>query len=157
VLSPELTAFLEGGPGLIVGTVGRDGTPTATRGWGLTVLSAATGECRLLLDSDAGRPLVNLEETRTIAVTCADVPTFYSVQLKGDLVRLEEATDADRTRSDDYVDAFFGDVIRTDGSDLASLHRLRPNNILAAIVRFAEIFDQTPGPGAGCALPTGAP
>ena len=156
MLSPETTAFLEGGPSFIVGTVDTDGAPTATRGWGLTVLSAEVGECRLLLDRDADRALANLEATRAIAVTCADVPTFFAVQLKGEFVRLEPATDADRSRSDDYVDAFFGDIIRTDGSDLASLHQMRPNDIVASIVRFGEIFDQTPGPGAGSALPAGS-
>ena len=153
MFSPETTAFLEGGPGLIVGTVSRDGAPTATRAWGLTVLSADTGECRLLLDRDAELALANLEATRAIAVTCADVPTFYSVQLKGEIVRLEDATDADRVRSADYVEAFFGDVVRTDGSDLTALHQMRPNDIVESIVRFVEIFDQTPGPGAGAAFP----
>jgi hypothetical protein len=156
VFSPSTTAFLEGGPGLIVGTVDRDGAPTATRAWGLTVLSVETAECRLLLDRGADRALANLEATRVIAVTGTDVPTFHSVQLKGELVRLETATDADRSRSEDYIDAFFGDIIRTDGSDLASLHQMRPNDIIASIVRFDEIFDQTPGPGAGAALPAGS-
>jgi hypothetical protein len=156
VLSPETTAFVEGGAALIVGTVSADGVPTATRGWGLTVLSAETGACRLLLDSNAEHALANLAATRSIAVTCADVATFYSVQLKGEIVLLEPPTDADRERSNDYVDAFFGAVIRTDGRDLASLHQLRPNDIVASIVRFAEIFDQTPGPGAGAALGAGS-
>jgi hypothetical protein len=157
VLSPETTAFLEGGPALIVGTVDTDGAPTATRAWGLTILSAEAAECRLLLDRDADRALANLEATRVIAVTCADVPTFHSVQLKGEFVRLEPATDSDRSRSQDYVDAFFGDIIRTDGSDLASLHQMRPNEIVASIVRFHETFDQTPGPAAGSVLPAGSP
>jgi hypothetical protein len=152
VLSPSTTAFLEGGPGLIVGTVGADGAPTATRAWGMTVLSAGTGECRLLLDRSAHQALANLEATRAIAVTCTDVPTFYSVQLKGELVRIEAATDADRSRWAAYVEMFFGDIFRTDGSDLALLHQMQPNEIVASIVQFREIFDQTPGPGAGSAL-----
>lgn len=156
MFSPETTAFLEGGPALIVGTVDGDGAPTATRAWGLTVLSAADGECRLLLDRNAERALANLDSTRVIAVTCADVPTFYSVQLKGTLVRFESATDADCERSNAYVDAFFSDIINTDGSDLSSLHQMRPNEIVASIVRFDDIFDQTPGPGAGAALPSGS-
>jgi len=156
VFSPETTAFLEGGPALIVGTVDGDGAPTATRAWGLTVLSASDGECRLLLDRSAERALANLAATRVIAVTCADVPSFYSVQLKGELLRLEPATEADRERSGAYVDAFFGDIVRTDGSDLTSLHQMRPNEIVASVVRFDDIFDQTPGPGAGAALPAGS-
>jgi hypothetical protein len=157
VLSPETTAFLEGGPGQIVGTVDSDGAPTATRAWGLTVLSAEAAECRLLLDRDAERALANLETTGKIALTCADVRTFSSMQLKGEVVRLEEATDADRARWSDYVDAFFADIVFTLGSDLASLHQMRPNDIVASIVRFCDTFDQTPGPGAGAALPAGAP
>jgi hypothetical protein len=156
VLAPETTAFLEGGPAFIVGTVSADGAPTATNAWGLTVLSAETGECRLLLDRHAERALANLDATRAIALTGADVPTLFSVQLKGECIRIEPATDADRARSDDYVDAFFGDVMRTDGRDIASLNRLRPNELVASIVRFCEIFDQTPGPSAGSALEAGS-
>jgi hypothetical protein len=155
VLAPETTTFLEGGCSLIVGTVGADGQPTATRGWGLTVLARDGIDCRLLLDAGATRAQDDLRATGVIAVTAADVPTLYALQLKGVLLGIEPGNAADDERAVDFAAAFFGDVHATDGTDLAVLQQLFPGEFVAAVVRFADVFDQTPGPAAGVAL-TGA-
>ena len=152
MFAPDTTAFLEGGCSLIVGTVGADGLPTATRAWGLTVLSRSTGECRLVLDDTADRTRADLAATGAIAVTAADVPTLHSIQLKGVMVGMEPATDTDRDRAAEYADSFFGDINRTDGTELAVLFRLFPAEFFVCVVRFAELYDQTPGPAAGGAI-----
>ena len=152
MLAPDTTTFLEGGCSLIVGTVGADGEPTAARGWGLTVLDRDGVDCRLLLDATALRTQADLRATGVIAVTAADVPTLHSIQLKGFLLEIEPATDADRERAADFAAAFFGDVHATDGTDLAVLRQLYPESFVATVVRFGEIYDQTPGPIAGTAI-----
>ncbi len=152
MLTPEATAFLEGGCSLIVGTVGVDGEPTATRGWGLTVLSRERGECRLLLDAAAIRALEDLAGTRVVAVTAADVPTLRSMQLKGKLTVIEPATAADRDRAEQFCDAFFGEIVATDGTERRVLERMRPLEFAACVVRIDELYDQTPGPVAGAVI-----
>src|SRR5436190_23252791 len=52
VLGPETAAFLEHGCVLIVATVGPDGEPRASRGWGVTLLDGEPTRLRLLLDAD---------------------------------------------------------------------------------------------------------
>jgi hypothetical protein len=152
VFAPETTAFLEGGCSLVVGTVGAGNEPTAARGWGLTVLSRESGDCRLVLDLTARRTRADLTTTGAIAVTAADVPTLRSIQLKGVALEIEPATDADRERAREYRTAFFGDVHRTDGTDLGVLNRMFPADFFVCVVRFSESYDQTPGPVAGAPI-----
>jgi hypothetical protein len=152
VFAPETTAFLEGGCSLVVGTVGVDGEPTASRGWGLTVLSRERGECSLLLDAGAEKFLADLRRTEVLAVTAADVPTLRAIQLKGRITSLAPASAVERDRAEEYTDAFFGDITRTDGTDRSVLNRMKPVEYIACVTRFAEIYDQTPGPVAGAAI-----
>jgi hypothetical protein len=152
VFTAETTAFLEGGCSLVIGSVGADGAPTASRGWGLTMLSRERGECRLLLDAAAERFIDNLHRTGVIAVTAADVPTLRSIQLKGVVTDIEPATDADRDRADQYTCAFFDDIEHTDGTDRRVLEHMRPREFVASLATFDRIYDQTPGPSAGAAL-----
>jgi hypothetical protein len=140
--------FLEGGCALIVGTVLPDGEPHARRGWGLTVLSAETANGRLLLATEVTDP-ADLATGSAIAITAADVATLRSVQLKGRVLGTEAATDADRDRAGRFVDAFFNDIVETDGTPRAILDRLVPAEYSACLVQFDELYDQTPGPRAG--------
>ena len=137
MFAPETTAFVEAGPALIVGTVGTDGAPHATRGWGLTVLDRGIGELRLLLDADDDQARANLVETGAIAITATDVPTLRSMQMKGTCTEVAPATDLDMERSARYRDAFFTDI--------------------EAIERVGELFDQTPGPAAGTPMQRAGP
>jgi hypothetical protein len=152
VFTAETTAFLEGGCSLVIGSVGADGEPTASRAWGLTVLSRDKGACRLLLDAAAERFIDNLNRTGVIAVTAADVPTLRSIQLKGVVSAIEAATDADRDRAGQYTCAFFDDIEHTDGTDRKILEHMRPRAFVACLTTFDRIYDQTPGPSAGAAL-----
>ena len=52
-----------------------------------------------------------------------------------------------------YCDAFFGDIVDTDGIDRAVVERMTPLGYVACTVAVEQLFDQTPGPGAGARLP----
>jgi hypothetical protein len=149
VLDAATAEFLEGGCALIVGAVAPDGEPHASRGWGLTVLSDDPLVCRLLLPADDAPGLAHLAADAPIAITAADVPTLRSLQLKGRSLRVEPADDEDAERADRYVTAFFGDIITVDRLPADRLERLRPPGYAACVVVIDEVYDQTPGPGAG--------
>jgi hypothetical protein len=149
MFAPETTAFVETGPALIVGTVGADAVPHATRGWGLTVLDAGIGEIRLLLDADDDQARANLAETGAIAITATDVPTLRSLQMKGTCVEIAPASDVDAERSARYRDLFFGDIEATERTPRELPERLAPRALVGCAVRVDELFDQTPGPAAG--------
>jgi Pyridoxamine 5'-phosphate oxidase len=149
VLAPETIAFLESGCGVIVGTVGADGAPHVSRGWGITVTSTDPTEVRLLLDVDDTVAAAYLEQTGRIAVTGGDIHTLHSIQFKGDATPVEPATDDDRNRARRYGDEFFGNINAVDGTPRELLESLRARDYVASTVRVAEMYDQSPGPSAG--------
>ena len=152
-MSDAATAeFLEGGCALIVGTVGPGGEPYATRAWGVNLLAADVSAVRVLLDANDRRSLDDVGGGGRIAITAADVPTLRSVQLKGRCTGVEPGTDQDRARAERYAEAFFADVERTDGTPRHLLERLLPFDFAACTVVVEELYDQTPGPGAGAPI-----
>jgi hypothetical protein len=154
MIGAETVAFLERGTALIFATVAADGEPRAARAWGLTVLSASGPEVeiRLLIDADDEQSAANLDATGQIAITAACVKTLRSTQLKGRATRVEPATDEDRERSARYVDAFVTDILETDRTPPEIIARHVPVRLRACTVSIGELFDQTPGPGAGARL-----
>jgi hypothetical protein len=144
--------LLEGGGALIVGVVAPDGEPYATRGWGLAILPGDDLRVRLLVADDDTVALDNLGAGARFAITAADVPTLRSVQLKGRSSGLDPATGDDRARAARYVDAFFGDIVATDGTPRRVLDRVTPRGYVGCVVAVDEVYDQTPGPQAGGAM-----
>ena len=152
MLAPETVAFLESGCGVIVGTVGVDGAPHVSRGWGVTVVSTEPLEVRLLLDADDTVAAEYLASTGTVAVTGGDIHTLRAMQLKGQATPVEPATEDDRARAESYTDDFFANINDVDGTPFELLNGLRAHDYVACMVRVAEMYDQSPGPSAGARL-----
>jgi len=153
VLDPEIVAFLESGCALIVGTVAHDGTPYATRAWGMTITSRDEPlTVRLLLDAADDVTIEHLGQSGRVAITATSVPTLKSRQLKGRASSVSPATDADLDRAAQYCEQFYGDICRTEHTPRALPERLTPADYVACTIEIDELFDQTPGPGAGAAL-----
>jgi predicted pyridoxine 5'-phosphate oxidase superfamily flavin-nucleotide-binding protein len=148
VFDPETSAFLETGCALVVGTVTADGAPYAARAWGADPIGGGS-DVRVLLDALDVATIGNVEGGGRVAVTATSVRYFTSVQMKGHAVAVEPATAGDRARAARYVDDFFADIEQTDGTERALLERLVPADYVAMVVRVEEVYDQTPGPGAG--------
>ena len=152
MLDDTTVAFLGTGCGLIVATVSPDGAPRASRGWGIAVVSAEEGRLRVVCDADDAPTLANLAEGAAVAVTAASVRTLHSIQMKGRSAGLDEATDGDVAVSARYCEQFIVDVHETDGVPEERIRRLIPTRLAAWHFEVRELFDQTPGPGAGGAV-----
>ena len=152
-LEPDTIALLESGCALIVGLVTPSGSPLATRGWGLTI--GVGGEpSRLLVtaaDMTALEPIDSLVG-RWLAVTGCHIRTLRSMQLKGPIVSVEAPTELDDERADRYCDAYFDAVAEVDNIPRHMMERMRARAVIALTFRFHEVYDQTPGPGAGAAV-----
>lgn len=150
MFSPDVMSVLEAGTSLIIGTVGEDGEPRATRAFALTVVDDAP-TVRVLISADDP---VAVEQLRTgrVAITSADVRTLRSVQLKGRVVRVEASTDADIELMQEHSEAFFRAIHETDGHDIALVRSLLPITTITIEAVVEELYDQTPGPGAGVPL-----
>jgi hypothetical protein len=152
VIDPQLAAFLEGGCALIVGTVTAEGEPLATRGWGLTVVDPVEGRVRLLLSSSEHEVIDHLRPGSRLAITGADVPTLRSVQVKGRLLAVGPAMADDRARAQRFCHDFYTDIVESDHTPLEVVERITPTDYVACDALIDEVYDQTPGPGAGAKL-----
>jgi hypothetical protein len=149
VFDTSTLALLESGCSLSVATVGPDGVPQASRGWGLTVLPGGN-RVRLLLDANDRTALANLAGGGAIAVTGVAVPTLRAAQLKGEATEPVATSDAtDLARAARHCKKFFADVSSVEGVPVALIERLRPTAFATCTVTVTEIYDQTPGPAAG--------
>jgi len=152
LIGEAVQELLESPCGLLVATVSADGWPRATRAWGATVADAAAGRLRVLVTGDDPVSLANLAEGGVVAVTGADVRTLQAVQVKGSVVALEPPTPADEARAAAHTAAFFAQISEMDGIPVTLLRRLAPHALVACVVEVGEVFDQSPGPGAGASL-----
>lgn len=149
----ETVALLESGCSISVATVGPDGAPHASRGWGVTVLPDGS-RLRLLIDADDRTALANLAGGGAIAVTGVAVATLRAIQVKGEADEPVPTSEAgDLARAALHCERFFNNVNRMEGTPLALVERLTPASFAACTVTVSEIYDQTPGPAAGSSLP----
>jgi hypothetical protein len=151
VIDPDIVELLESPCSLIVGTVDGDGLPDATRGWGALVLDGGE-RIRLLLSANATTSLRNLENTHRIALTATDFLSLRSVQVKGVASAVELPTQADRARFHEFCEGCVATLHAIDDTPEALIWRFMPSGVVACIVTVADLFDQTPGPGAGARL-----
>jgi hypothetical protein len=156
VFGAQLEAMVRAGTSLIVGTVGPDGTPRATRAWAARVVDPTRCRIRFVMAADDEVAVSNLG-TGAVALTGAEVATLTSTQMKGRVVAVEEATDVDVSLMDEHSTAFFDAVNATDGNPVWLLRRLLPTTVVAVELEVDEVFDQSPGPAAGAPVPAEAP
>jgi hypothetical protein len=152
VFGSELTAMIEDGAGLVVGTVGDDGEPRATRAWSVTLVDPDERRVRVVVSADDEVTVANLRVGTTMALNGADVRTLRSVQLKGRVVAVEAAGPDDLDSARDQSERFLQAVHDTDGNPLEQLRRILPIEVVVVEVVVVEMYDQTPGPDAGGAL-----
>jgi hypothetical protein len=152
----RLQAALRGGSALVVGLALADGAPYATRGWGL-VTSCVDDRlvARVLVDALDRAQLEGLCGRRVVATTSTEVRSLRSVQLKGPLLAIEDATDDDLATVAAYKDDFFTAVLEIDDIGWDHMERMTPAAFVAVTCRVEEAYDQTPGPLAGQPVASG--
>lgn len=143
----DLASMMQGGVAVIVATAGDDLRPALTRGWGPSY-DEESGECRLAVTAPAGsRTLANLESNGRIAVTVSDPLTYRTAQLKGVHVHIGALSEDDRVAAHDHLDRFVADVAQIGIGEEAD--RLYGGDLRAVSFVVDEVYDQTPGDGAG--------
>jgi hypothetical protein len=154
VFSSDVMAILEAGTSLIVGTVGPDGEPRATRAFALSVVDDATNRVRVAVSADDPVAIEHLQ-TGAIAVTAADVSTLRSVQLKGRVQQVDPPTEHDLELVHEHSSQFFQAIASTDGIDVDVARRMLALSVVAVEFVVDELFDQSPGPAAGSPVALG--
>jgi hypothetical protein len=155
VIDRGTVELLEGGSALTIGTVRSDGVPHAARAWGLDLLAHDPMRVRVLLDAHDTGTIENLQPGANVAVTATSVPTFHSVQLKGTSRGIRATGDGDAERFARYERSFYDDIETADRTPRHLMERLSPEELVAVELDITEVYDQTPGPGAGQELESG--
>jgi hypothetical protein len=150
-LSGEAQELILAGTATIVATRDTEMRPTLTRGWGVR-FSEDGGLLTLCVGIAPGSPVrAHLEENGEIAITCSRPTTYRTTQVKGKAEVLGEPDERQLAAVAAHVEAFSAEVILLGLPDDAGA-RLADDGLLAVAVSPRELFDQTPGPGAGAAL-----
>lgn len=143
----DVSEVFAGGAAVVAATVGSDGQPAITRGWGPSYdLDSQT--LTLALTAPAGSPtLAHLEANGAVAVTASQPLSYRTVQVKGVVEHVEAPSEQDRARARAHLDRFVAEVAQlgiTSGADGLFLGDLR-----TVTFRVKEVFEQSPGDGAG--------
>jgi hypothetical protein len=155
-IAPELKAFLEGGVSVVVGTRDADLVPEITRAWGLVVSKDRKCISLCVPLATSQKTLDNLAGNELMTVCC--LPTSYrTIQLKGQWIDRADPGRSDMAAVERHRDAFACENERIgfprQSTETFWRRELESSPVLVKL-RFVplDIFDQTPGPGAGSPL-----
>ncbi len=151
-ISPELATFLEAGVSMTAGSRDARLRPETVRLLGIRVESEAD-EVTVFVPAATGARLVSdLRDNGRIALCFARVEDHRTIQLKGRVLAIAEASESDRAVVDRYRELFAA-VLATFGLPGRITLRLRNWPCHAVRVAVERVYVQTPGPGAGALLP----
>lgn len=151
IVGAELAAFMAQGVAVIVATRNDDRQPEITRGWGPDV--SADGRQLTLCVSvpPASATRENLESNGEIAITFSLPTTYRSVQVKGRATLDGDPTAEQQSRMESHLALFVEDVAQL-GLSARVASRLMSPPFAAVTCSVRELYDQTPGAGAGAPL-----
>lgn len=147
-LSREMIELIESGVSMVIGSRDDALRPECLRALGATVSPGAETVSVYLQAFLAGRTRANFETNGLVAVTFSRILDHYTVQLKGKVRSVREATAEDEAMSDRYLVAF-AEQLALAGLPRSVVRRVRTRPGLTVEIEPQEIFLQTPGAGAG--------
>lgn len=151
-ISPELAEFLQSGVSILVGTRDPRLFPECMRAVGARVERGRREVTIFAPAATSAATIANLEENGRVAICFSRIEDHRSIQLKGRVVAIAPASDADRC----VVERWRGEFVRNLAFvGLPPRLSLRLNSwpCRAVRLRVESIYLQTPGPGAGAPLP----
>jgi hypothetical protein len=148
-LSPEVAEFACSGVAIIVATRDGDLRPEIGRGWAPVVDGSNVTLCITARDGSPTR--TNLESNGRIAVTCSRPTTYRTIQLKGSVVEIRDVRPDDEQRVAGHLEAFIAEAQKL-GLPQGFGQTFVAGELIAVTFAVEELYDQTPGPGAGAPL-----
>jgi hypothetical protein len=156
-IAPELKAFLEGGISVVVGTRDADLVPEITRAWGLVVSKDRKRISLCVPLATSQKTLDNLAGSEQMTVCCCHPASYRTIQLKGQWIDRADPGRSDMAAVERHREAFACENERIgfprQSTEIFWRRELESSPALVKL-RFIpqQIFDQTPGPGAGSPL-----
>ena len=148
MIPDSIVQLLQTGVSVMVGTRDASLMPECTRAWGIHVDTNRGTVTVLLSESIAGKTLDNLRENGMIAVTCTRPTDHITCQLKGKVRSIKPVNSAQQKMSRQWHHEFVAEL-KAIGvpSALGEAWIVEPT--VAVEMAVTDVFDQTPGPGAG--------
>lgn len=151
MIHPELADYLQSGISILLGTRDAGLVPACARGVGVRV-EPGGAEVTLFVPRATGANIVaNLEDNGRLAVTFSRPVDHRSIQLKGRVVAIRDATEEERREVEAYRLAYAA-TLGYIGLPPRLTARVRNWPCHAVRLRVEALFQQTPGPGAGGAV-----
>ena len=150
-IDAERASLIEGGIAIVVATRDADMRPQITRAWGVEVADDGSALTICVTAEEGSRALDNLRANGEIALTFASPTTYRTVQAKGVVTDLREPGERDLARRDAHLVDFL-DQGEQVGVERELGLRIARGEVVAVTVAVRELYDQTPGPGAGTRL-----
>jgi hypothetical protein len=148
MIPDSIVHLLSTGVSVMVGTRDALLMPECTRAWGIHVGTDRGTATVFLSDAIAGKTLDNLRENGQIAVTCTRPTDHITCQLKGRVRSMNPVTSANRETSRQWHREFMAELTAIGvPSQLGEAWIVEPTVAVEIVV--SDVFDQTPGPGAG--------
>lgn len=154
LINAELAQFIRGPVSAMLGTADAMAVPDATRIAGVAALDGR--RLRVLISPEARTARANALTGARAAVLVTDIVTYRSLQWKGRVVSAgEERTPGDLALLHRHVETFCEASPRV-GMPGEFVPRLFPLDVVPLVIEVDALYDQTPGPGAGRRVGTGA-
>jgi hypothetical protein len=150
-LSRELTAFVESGTSIQVGTADGRGRPDGARCTGVQVSAGGTELTVYVGAPMLGENARNLRENPRVAVCFTRPADHRTIQVKGRLLELRDAIEDDRRHIERYR-ALSVDNLAYVGVPARVWLAAVTWPAIAIRLSVDDVFVQTPGPGAGARL-----
>ena len=146
-LDEDMRGFFDGPVSVMLATADRLNTPDATRVAGLA--PATGGRVRVLISTEARAAHVNVVAGAGVSVLVTNVTNYRSIQFKGTVIEgCSARTPGDLALMDRHIDAFRKAAPVIGISDAAATG-IFPADVVALELEFDEVYNQTPGVGAG--------
>jgi hypothetical protein len=143
----ELALVLDSGVAMLGVSADANLASEIFRVWGATLDDE--GRVRALASSDAVRTFDHLRDGAPVSFVFTDITTFQSVQVKGRTVGALAAPGPAETAVMRRYDAAFGAALAHIGHPPALRESLRPMSVFVITMTIDQLYDQTPGAGAG--------
>lgn len=147
-LSEELAEFVEGGLSMLVGTRDAALRPKVERAVGAFVGPDRETITVYLNQALASQAVANLNENGSIAITVSRPYDHRSLQVKGQMIEMHESTAEDRSKQERWLIGFV-EHLYIIGLPRSIVRTLQIFPSVAVTMRIEDMFEQTPGPGAG--------
>ena len=147
-ISNELADFLDGGLSMLVASADDRARPECARAAGLRLDRSRDRLTLFLPTMGAERTLANLAGNGRIAVTFSRMHDHRTYQLKGRVRGITDTSVDDQAQQQRWLAAFI-EQLAIVGTSRSTARRWRITPSVAVEIDVEELYEQTPGPGAG--------